>query len=444
MKSGKEPNGSTSLIDAFVLVLVFVISNRATWLCIFEVNKILFSCEYGHPTDDLLLYTLAAGFLFWLVLRRDQGAAWGALWKKNWILGLFLAVSFASIAWSIGPNVTLFKSLLITVSAIVASYLGFRYGARDWISFIVYFGVFVIILSYVLVAVLPGTAIMSSPRLVGDWRGAFSHKNYLGSIVAYCSAALLYTFMTREAWGARRILFGVTYLASVVLLVLSKSATGLILLVLLSGFTAGWLSFRKWRGFLTRAHYVLLGAGSLLLIVIGALNSGRILAMFGRDSNLTGRLPFWRYLLDTARLQHLWLGYGLGALWYNLSFHLKADADMHGSFPIINAHSGYLEVFLSLGLLGLFIFLAVVALAIYRIWIAVGRDADFGYWAIVTTAYVLITNITTSFFFQFETFHWVLLIVVLFMATRINLQGNAAGRDGDRHLNAGIRDVASG
>jgi O-antigen ligase len=404
-------------IEALLLLIVFAIANRATWLCIYEIPGQLFSCEYGKRTDELLLYGISLGMVLWLVYQRKEQKRYWSFWKRNWILMLFLTLSFCSVLWSTNRAITIYISLLITVSAMIAAYLGMRYSGQQWLHFIVYFGMIIIFLSYVLVALLPGVAIMSSIGLVGNWRGVFSHKNYMGAIVAYCSAALLYLLLTDTRWGWR-IFVAVFYLASIWLLVMSKSATGVILLILLDGFTIAWLAVRRWGSHLTKLHYMVMGAAVLGLILFTLLNPNRVLGLVGRSTAFTGRMPLWIYLLGNVMANHPWLGYGIGTVWDDPSFRAAAGFFAHWGGPIMNGHNGFVDILLYLGVIGLSIFLVTIILTVVRLFNYSRVENDRGYWPIMTLIYVLVANLTISFLFHFETFHWVLLVMVMFMSAR--------------------------
>ena len=66
----------------------------------------------------------------------------------------------------------------------------------------------------------------------------------------------------------------------------------------------------------------------------------------GRDATLTGRTVVWQALLPIA-MRHPVLGDGYGGFWTPEKNHL---------FQISEAHSGYLEILLDLGFLGLLIY----------------------------------------------------------------------------------------
>ena len=84
----------------------------------------------------------------------------------------------------------------------------------------------------------------------------------------------------------------------------------------------------------------------------------------------------------------------------------------------MNGHNGFVDILLYLGVIGLSIFLVTIILTVVRLFNYSRVENDRGYWPIMTLIYVLVANLTISFLFHFETFHWVLLVMVMFMSAR--------------------------
>jgi len=93
---------------------------------------------------------------------------------------------------------------------------------------------------------------------------------------------------------------------------------------------------------------------------------GRIPAMIGKSSNLTGRTDFWEYLwLEVEK--KIFLGYGYGTYWIMGSSVIANFAAFTGGFKVNQAHNGYLEIMLQLGLIGIILFATIVIILIRRI-----------------------------------------------------------------------------
>ena len=94
--------------------------------------------------------------------------------------------------------------------------------------------------------------------------------------------------------------------------------------------------------------------GAILIFGILELSIGLttlIITSAGRDPTLTGRTELWEIFLSMDF--NYWVGHGFESFW--LGDRLKKLWDMY-FFKPIEAHNGYIEVYLNLGLIGLFLF----------------------------------------------------------------------------------------
>jgi O-antigen ligase len=108
--------------------------------------------------------------------------------------------------------------------------------------------------------------------------------------------------------------------------------------------------------------YVVAG---LLLVAMAELTFGlssRIIELVGRNPTLSGRTDIWKAVLSVhinpifgTGYQSFWLGDRLREIWEKYWFH-----------PI-EAHSGYIETYLSLGLLGLAILIGALVATFFKI-----------------------------------------------------------------------------
>ena len=400
-------------IAFLVLFLVLLISNRMTWLCVLEIDMPLFGCWYGSRTNELFLYIMALVLVILsLTFNGEVRQKYYEVWQRSKWLILVLLFCVLSLVWTIDWIRTVYKSLLVIISTLVAVYLGTRYRPHELPKIFVVFSFVVISLSYLLVLFLPDAAIMSTPWHTGSWRGAFSHRNYMGSIIAYGNIIILIIiFVGKEI--RLKSLYILFYFLSWGLIVLSRSATGMILAVLLNVVLFTYLAFLKWGQLLRPRHYkIIIGILAIFGIAL-VVNMNRLLGILGRDVSFSGRIPLWKYLTGEVLGHNLWLGYGFGAIWDYLVFRTKAAITLGWPFEVVNSHNGFVDIFLDLGLLGLILFLLVTWQVIYRVFLFIRKEQTLASaWLLVTVIYVIVSNITISFFFNFETFHWVLWVIV--------------------------------
>jgi len=138
-------------------------------------------------------------------------------------------------------------------------------------------------------------------------------------------------------------------------------------------------------------HLLVIGALSVSSFAVFFDTSGGLVGTVGRESTLTGRTDIWRLVLGmTANplvgtgFESFWLGSRLEKMWSIYWWHPN------------EAHNGYLEVYLTLGWIGIALF-AVFLIAGYRNIIAgFRRDPDIARLKLAFFVIVLIYNFTES------------------------------------------------
>jgi len=406
------------IVDIVIATLSFFIMNRRTWLCIAEVNKPLFYCQYGTWLDELIILTILVIIAFFILWKRNELKGFITIWKKNWLVIAFLVFGIFSFTWSTFLLGTLQKILQLLLTTILAAYFGFRFSNKQMLSSLFTFSFFIVFLSFLLILILPGAAIMSTYPHEGAWRGVTSHRNYLGSIAAFSSVIASLMFLTAKKNPGIKILATIVFLGCGFLIWKSNSATGLLLMAGLNFLLLVyviwinlWLKFKKW------VRVGILSFGSLVGIA-ALFNLGKIFELVGRNSSLTGRIPLWKYLIGDVVNHNLLLGYGLGTVWVDETFQAKLAEALGWPFLVVNGHNGFIDTFVYLGVIGLLILVAIVCLTLVKAAIHIIKNKTLlSFLPFITIVYVITANITISFFFEFETFHWALLICFLFGLT---------------------------
>ena len=89
--------------------------------------------------------------------------------------------------------------------------------------------------------------------------------------------------------------------------------------------------------------------------------SATVIAMLGRDPSLTTRVPMWNDLIQMvgnpltgSGYESFWLGGNLSLIWVRYGF-------LH------QAHNGYLETYLNVGLVGLLLLLAAIVTGLFKV-----------------------------------------------------------------------------
>jgi O-antigen ligase len=271
-----------------------------------------------------------------------------------------------------------------------------------------------------LIIFLPQAGITSGIFLAGTWRGIFTHKNYFGSIMALDNGLFLLALTHRFPHARAVLINAFFYFLTIFLVVMSQSATGVITLICLNSLTGAYYFWLRFKSKLQPHHYKMLAAASAVMAGLIFLNLNFLLSMVGRNSTFTGRLPLWEYLFREVISKRPWLGYGLETVWYERTFQVAAGNAAKWGMIVINSHNGYIDLLVYLGSIGLTLFLMLVVQSIVRVSRYVLSDLEPQapkFVALLILVYVLIANTTISYIVEFESFHWLLFVLALSMAT---------------------------
>jgi O-antigen ligase len=122
--------------------------------------------------------------------------------------------------------------------------------------------------------------------------------------------------------------------------------------------------------------------------------NAQIAAAAGRDPTLTGRTQMWEMLLS-MRTNPL-VGTGYESFW--LGPRLEWIWDHSGFGEIAEAHNGYLEIYLNLGIIGLFLFGAFLITSYRTICRRLTPFSSFASFTLVLWGVALFYNVTEAAF----------------------------------------------
>ena len=310
--------------------------------------------QRGDVGRRLALPALGALGAYLCLLKRER-----VHWEVSGLsvaLGCYLLWAVASVTWSDDMGLTLRKLIAILLLWFGAWGIAVCFPARDLALFACVSGLFTMVLGIGAEAFLGVFHPLDSTyRFAGTF-----HPNTQGLT---CSVFLVAAYALYRIEG-RRIYLALTMCAGIGLM-LTKSRNSIIAAAVALGVEWLFISGKK--------RLVAVGAASLILIVAGALlDSERILeylnriTYFGREESdldtLSLRLPLWK---ECARL--LWerpiVGFGYDSFW--TPRRVVAVSTSQG-WSVPHSHSGYLEVTLGTGMVGLAAFAGVLVGAVSR------------------------------------------------------------------------------
>ena len=312
------------------------------------------SLEQGNPLDrgiSSALLLMAIGILM------SRSFNWGDFFARNLALTVFIAFTLVSVLWSDFPLVALkrwFRDLGNYLMILVVLSDPRPLEAIRALFRRLFF--LLIPLSILLVKYYPEIGRSYDPWTgIGQYSGAATGKNLLG--LQGLLSGLFFFWDTVANWSHRKkprtkrlILVNLGFMVmSLWVLNVANSATcrvcmGLGCLVIAAAHTR---FFRRRPAFLK----VLIPAAFFLylLLAFGLNLNGQLAGAVGKDPTLTDRTKIWAFVLSMhtnpllgTGYESFWMGPRLEWFWENAGLgHLN------------EAHNGYLEVYLNLGLIGL-------------------------------------------------------------------------------------------
>ena len=362
----------------------------------------------GDPVTQLL-WTVV--YVVTVILALTQWRRITYIVMRDKLLLLLVGVAVTSVLWSAEPGLTLRRSITLAATTLFGTYVAARYTTSELLRLLAWALGIAALLSLIVALALPAYGISVDPR--GEaWRGIFWYKNALGGNMALSALAFLCVALGCQTRRCRWLAWGGVGL-STVLLVLSESITALVAFVVVLTLYPISRALR-WRRTLVVPVYIMgvLACGCVAALLL--TSSEGVLAALGRDPTLTGRTELWSAVLEMIR-QRPWLGYGFQAFWLGWmgesSHVLLWMAGTEGNYSYAAADNGYLELALSLGLLGVSLYLFAFLRTFFRAvrWARITKTAE-GLWPLMLLTFLLIYNLSESVILAHNSVLWILYV----------------------------------
>lgn len=402
------------------VIWMFFVASRlpSQWLGFQVVGVESRALQEGNPVDRAIFSLLILMAIGVLVSRSFQ---WGDFFVRNFALMAFLSFALLSVVWSGFPLIAFkrwFRDLgNYVVILVVLSDPRPIEAVHTVLRRLCYL---LVPLSIVLIKYYPNLG-----RAYSDWTGQVTYqgvttgKNLLGVVCLISGIFFFWDTVTR--WSERRerrtrriILVNVAFIAMTLrLLNLASSATSSVCLAL--GCLVIAAAHTKWGrrhpGFL-KAMAPASFLSYLILVTVFGINA-QLAEAVGRNSTLTDRTHIWKALLSLHT--NPLLGTGYGSFW--LGPRLQWIWQRVGR--INEAHNGYLQIYLDLGFIGLFL-LGGFLISSYR---KIGRRlkpfSSFGSLSLALWTIMLFYNVTEAAF-KWHPMWIVFLMVAMEAPERIN------------------------
>ena len=429
----RDPKTSSALWAPLIWMFILGSQLPSQWLGS-QGRQLTESLEEGNPFDRIIfsvLILIAIGILM------SRSFNWGEFATRNLALMAFLSFALVSVLWSDYPFVAFkrwFRDLGSYLMILVAlSDPRPLEAVRTLLRRLCFL---LIPLSVLLIKYYPGMSRRYDPWSgMAHFTGATTSKNMLG--VLCLVSGIFFFWDTLRLWSNRReprtrqiLLVNVAFIAMTLwLLRMSASATASL------GLALGCVVIAAAHSKTAKQHPALLKmlipAGiSLYLILAFGFRIDLMAALaevVGRNPTLTGRTDIWDVLLSMD-INPL-VGTGYESFWLGPRLQLVWDAARVGT--INEAHNGFLEVYLNLGVIGLLL-LGGFLIASYRtICRRLGTLSSFGSLNLGFWVAFLFHNMTEASFRNGLMLFTFLLVAVSFPAPAGNRELVAAVDNGD-------------
>jgi len=160
-------------------------------------------------------------------------------------------------------------------------------------------------------------------------------------------------------------------------------------------------------------------------LVMFSANSvfGEMITLLGRDITLTDRTNIWHDVYEAASGNPL-LGVGFGGFWIGRLANIPWNSQM--TWVLGQAHSGYVDTYLQLGFVGIFLLLAAILSALPRLFEALADDFDFSCFRITMFLTIIYIDMTESVYLRGDHHLWLILQVVLWSIPRFPKSAESA------------------
>jgi len=394
----RKTTKSGSFARWLIVAYLAMISSRAVSLWFNLGIAVTSPDDYleGSPVDRNIYTVFLVLALLALLSRRLN---WQEIFQNNrWIFVFFLFAAI-SVLWSDYPFVS-FKRWVKSVGMVIMVLLLLTEDDPvQTLRWVFRKAAFLLIpLSVLLIKYYPEFGRMYTESGGQQFTGVTMNKNGLGAACFIYGVYFVWDLLAVRRGdvteGRRAALIDIVMLLIIAyLLHKANSATSLVCFIVGSALLV-FMEMPSIRANISRFGVYMVA----LLIFFGALDlvfglGQAVVSGLGRDMTFTGRVAIWSELLEMA--ENSVVGTGYESFW--LGERAQRMWDLYSWRPN-QAHNGYIEMYLSLGLVGLMLLLAVMLTSYKNILLKIMSDHSVGSLRMALFLTVLLYNFTEASF----------------------------------------------
>lgn len=369
-------------------------------------SNVFFSTRLLDPVLSLMQHSIFLTTIFTFTVLNWEKLLGSLIHRRlPWILFFFICSSFL---WSDFRHETLMKSVSLFETVFFGAYWGTCFPLQRQIRMLQVAFALAAALSIVVSVLIPSAGKEAGVH-AGAWRGIFAHKNYLAREMSL--GALLGRMTTPQNKSEQRLSIFLM-VSAIVLVVMSTSKTGLLILLVTLAFAEIFRSLRLELGLvlLTWASSIFMLSGLISFI---AANFEAIVTALDRDPTLSGRTIIWGALIDKIHLRP-WLGYGYYGFWHGAYGESAVISKIITAYIPPHAHNGLFDLVIAFGLIGLILFsLNLLSLVRRAIILARNTITQEGLWPLCYATLLIFYNQTESTLVEHNSIFWLLFISLL-------------------------------
>ncbi len=328
--------------------------------------------------------------------------------SSNKFLWILMGIIGFSYFWSINPSQTLRFAVYAVGTTAFGLYLATRYTLPEQLELLAWTYGLLLVLSILFAVGLPSYGLMGGVH-AGAFRGVFTHKNQYGAFMAPGGVVfLLNAFQTKKhTW-----IYWCLLVLTCATMVMSQSTTAIGTFAVMLMLCIVYRIFRwRYEVMVSAVLAVTMVGLAGLIYIAGYVGSDSLLDLVGKDVTLSGRTDIWRYVWDQIQLRP-WLGYGLAAFWNGYDGP-SGYIQLAMRIAVIYAHNGFLEIWLSLGLVGLSVFvIGFLSTTIQSLTLLRKTSTPEGFWPLLFLTYILLSNLTEGTISNMNSSFWALYTAV--------------------------------
>lgn len=373
--------------------------------------------EAATSESPLIQLTGALLYLFCGVVIALRYQTYAVLLERNWFVFVPVFIAFASMQWSVEPDVTFRRSIALFGTVLFGLYVGGRFRFSE-IGLILFVALSILVLWSCAAAILdPRFGVHQANEGVqahhaGLWRGVFAHKNVLGPVASIC------LFVTLALWRSipfRDLAKAAVCAAALLAILKAGSAQAMAQAVLISCAILAHRTIAALGFHLKLVIFSVALAVAPIIAIYGHDIYMAVLTLLGRTPSLSGRVEIWQAALLSGS-QSPWIGYGYSVGW-------RGGADVIAVrltwVDPGHAHNGFLTMWLDTGFVGLAGLLPLWFVFVRRSLIVADHARSLHVLTMYFFLFYMTTNMVDSFLFKRQDIYVVLMVMLVVVTDRV-------------------------